>query len=158
MGRATIERLYAAFARLDGAAMQACYADDARFDDEVFSLAGARQIGGMWSMLCDKVRDSAPGRAAWRLATHDLADDRVRWEVHYLFGPQARPVHNVIEARFEFDAAGRITRHRDRFDFWRWSRQALGLPGALLGWTPWLRAKVRAQAAKGLQRHLAARG
>ncbi|MBX3636271.1 MAG: nuclear transport factor 2 family protein [Rubrivivax sp.] len=135
--------------------MQACYADDARFDDEVFSLRGAREIGAMWSMLCANVRASEAARAAWRLDTHDLADDRVRWEVHYLFGPQARPVHNVIDARFEFDAAGRITRHRDRFDFRRWSRQALGLPGWLLGGTPWLRAKVRAQAARTLQRHLA---
>lgn len=155
MGRATIERLYQAFARLDGAAMQACYADDARFDDEVFALHGAREIGAMWTLLCDNVRASEAARAAWRLTTHDLADDRVRWEVHYLFGPRARPVHNVIDAHFEFDARGRITRHRDRFDFWRWARQALGAPGALLGWTPWLRAKVRRQAARTLQRQLA---
>lgn len=156
MGRATIARLYDAFARLDGAAMQACYADDARFDDEVFSLRGPREIGAMWSMLCTSVRASEAGRAAWRLNTHGLADDRVRWEVHYLFGPRARPVHNVIDARFGFDAAGRITRHHDRFDFRRWSRQALGPPGWLLGGTPWLRARVRSQAARALQRHLAA--
>jgi hypothetical protein len=152
MGRATITRLYDAFGRLDGVAMQACYADDARFDDEAFSLRGAREIGAMWTMLCDNVRNSEAGRAAWQLQTHDLGEDRVRWEVHYLFGPQQRRVHNVIDARFDFDAAGRITRHHDRFDFWLWSRQALGAPGWLLGWTPWLRARVRAQAARTLQR------
>ena len=43
-----------------------------------------------------------------------------------------------------------VIRHVDRFDFWRWSRQALGAPGWLLGWTSLLRGKVRAQAAKGL--------
>ncbi|TMH06089.1 MAG: DUF4440 domain-containing protein, partial [Betaproteobacteria bacterium] len=58
-------------------------------------------------------------------------------------------VHNAIDARFEF-RDGLVIRHVDRFDFWRWSRQALGAPGWLLGWTSLLRGKVRAQAAKGL--------
>ena len=46
MSRATIERFYAAFAALDADTMQRCYAPDARFDDEAFSLHGAEQIGG----------------------------------------------------------------------------------------------------------------
>jgi hypothetical protein len=37
MNKATIERLYAAFAQLDGDTMQACYAE-AHFQDEVFTL------------------------------------------------------------------------------------------------------------------------
>jgi hypothetical protein len=64
-------------------------------------------------------------------------------------------VHNRIDARFEFDAAGLISRHVDRFNFWRWSRQALGLKGWLLGWTSLVRDKVRAQAAKNLALFLA---
>ena len=40
----------------------------------------------------------------------------------------------------------------DRFDFWKWSRQALGLPGWLLGWSSALRAKVQARAAGNLAR------
>ena len=51
----------------------------------------------------------------------------------------------------EFDKRGLILRHRDRFDFWGWSRQALGAPGWLLGWTPLLRNKVRAQAGARLR-------
>ena len=43
----------------------------------------------------------------------------------------------------------------DSFDFWRWSRQALGTPGAFLGWTPMLRATVRRKASDNLQRYLA---
>ena len=64
---------------------------------------------------------------------------------------------NRIDAEFEFDKTGLITRHRDRFDFWVWSRQALGTPGWLLGWTPLLRNKVRATAAKNLAKFMAAR-
>ena len=56
---------------------------------------------------------------------------------------------NRIDARFEF-RDGLIVRHVDRFDFWRWARQALGAPGWALGWSGWLRAKVRRRAAAGL--------
>ena len=65
MSRATIERFYAAFARLDADTMQACYAPEAAFDDEVFSLRGREQIGGMWRMLCSATQ--ATGRAHWAL-------------------------------------------------------------------------------------------
>ncbi|RMU63272.1 hypothetical protein ALP29_200285 [Pseudomonas syringae pv. avii] len=34
---------------------------------------------------------------------------------------------------------------------WRWSRQALGAKGLLLGWTPLVRNAVRVQALKGLK-------
>jgi hypothetical protein len=149
MSRATIERLYAAFARLDGAAMEACYAERARFDDEVFSLRGRRQIGGMWRLLCEATR--AQGRADWRLEATAITERSAHWEARYRFSATGRRVHNRIEAGFEFDPEGLILKHRDRFSFWRWSRQALGAPGLLLGWTPWLRRKVRAQALARLE-------
>jgi SnoaL-like domain len=155
MSAATISRLYAAFAKLDAAAMQACYASDARFDDEAFSLQGREQIGGMWRMLCEAVQ--AKGMAQWKLDVSDITERSAHWEPTYLFSATGRVVHNIIDAEFEFDSAGLITRHTDRFDFWRWARQALGAPGLLLGWTPFLRAKVRAQAAANLRRFLAKR-
>ena len=155
MSRDTITRFYAAFAALDSAAMQACYAADAQFDDEAFSLRGREQIGGMWRMLCDAVR--ARGRADWKLDLGAVTERSAHWEATYRFSATGRLVHNVIDAEFEFDEVGLITRHRDRFDFWRWSRQALGAPGVLLGWSRWLRSKVRAQAAVNLKRFLAKR-
>jgi hypothetical protein len=154
-GRATVERLYAAFARLDGEAMAACYASDARFADEVFTLQGQAQVGGMWRMLCESVKSSDAARAAWRIEASNLTDRSAHWEAHYLFSATGRRVHNVIDAEFTFDAQGLIATHRDRFDFARWARQALGLPGWLLGWSPWLRRKVQTQAAGNLQRFLA---
>ena len=153
MGRATIERFYSAFARLDHATMQACYAEAAQFDDEVFSLRGAAQIGGMWRMLCETTK--AKGLSHWKLEFSQVTDHSAHWDAHYLFSATGRQVLNRIDAAFEFDANGLITRHRDRFDFWAWSRQALGAPGLLLGWTPMLRNKVCAQAAAGLKRFLA---
>ena len=156
---ATIHRFYEAFARLDAGTMAACYADDARFEDPVFRLHGRREIAGMWSMLCEAVRRD--GADAWHLGHEQVSAAAglgvARWHARYRFSATGRRVENHITARLRFDAAGRITEHRDSFDFWRWSRQALGVPGLLLGWTPYLRNKVRAQARRRLERHLAGR-
>ena len=154
-GQSTIETFYAAFARLDGEAMQRCYAEGARFDDEVFSLQGPREIGGMWRMLCEATKAKPASRAHWKLEVSGITARSAHWDAHYLFSATGRAVINRIDAEFEFDANGLITRHRDRFDFWAWSRQALGAPGWLLGWSPVLRGKVRAQAAANLKRFLA---
>ena len=148
----TITRFYDAFQRLDGATMQACYAPDAQFDDEVFSLRGADQVGGMWRMLCDATK--AKGMADWRLAVSDISDHGAHWEAHYRFSATGRLVHNIIDADISCGPDGLIQRHRDRFSFWRWSRQALGAPGLLLGWTPFLRQKVQATAAANLARYM----
>jgi hypothetical protein len=151
MSRATLERFYTAFVRLDSATMQTCYGEGARFDDEVFSLVGPLQIGGMWRMLCDATKDK--GRADWKLEFGNLTENSAHWEAHYRFST-GRLVHNKIDAEFQFNGRGQITSHRDRFDFWGWSRQALGTPGLVLGWTPWFRSQVRQKAARNLQRFL----
>jgi hypothetical protein len=59
-------------------------------------------------------------------------------------------VHNLIDASFVF-ADGKIVRHIDTFDLYRWARQALGLKGRLLGWAPPVQNAIRAQAARGLE-------
>ena len=155
----TLTRFYTAFRALDADTMASCYADAVAFDDEVFSLRGHEEVTGMWRMLCDVTR--AKGRDAWKLEFSDIHADattgRAHWDAHYRFSATGRLVHNAIDGVFEFNEQGLITRHRDRFNFWAWSRQALGLPGVLLGWTPFLRGKVRAQAAANLQKYLAQR-
>lgn len=150
-----LTRFYTAFAALDAEAMVDCYAPDTRFEDEVFTLRGRNEVGGMWRMLCDSVK--AKSRAEWRLTFRDIAADATRgkahWEATYKFSATGRLVHNVIDGTFVF-RDGLIVEHRDRFDFHRWSRQALGLPGLLLGSTAMLRNKVRTQAAANLQAFL----
>jgi hypothetical protein len=47
---------------------------------------------------------------------------------------------------------GAIVEHTDRFDFWRWSRQALGPLGWALGWSPIVRGRVQRTAAGQLAR------
>ena len=61
-------------------------------------------------------------------------------------------MENIIRASFKV-ADGKIVEHSDAFDFWRWSRQALGTPGLLLGWSSFLQKKVQGQAAKSLDEY-----
>jgi ketosteroid isomerase-like protein len=157
VSKATIARFYAAFAKLDAETMAACYAPDAELEDEAFTLHGAREVGGMWRMLCAATKAKPASLAHWHLAVSAITERSAHWEAHYLFSATGRAVVNRIDAAFEFNAQGLITKHRDQFNFWVWSRQALGAPGWLLGWTPFLRAKVRKTAAANLQRFLAAR-
>jgi ketosteroid isomerase-like protein len=146
-----IRNFYAALGRGDAASMAAAYHDDARFSDPAFPNLDTTGVRGMWTMLtasaqnfsveCDQVQ--ADGQRG-----------SCRWQAWYTFSQTGRPVHNVIRAEFEF-RDGKIVRHTDHFDFWRWSRQALGLPGWLLGWTPFLQQKVQATAGERLRRFLA---
>jgi len=153
----TIEAFYSAFARLDPDGMARCYADEVCFEDEVFSLRGKREAMGMWRMLCEATR--AKGSDVWKLQYRDIRADAstgsAHWDAHYRFSATGRIVDNSIDARFEFAPDGRITRHTDAFDFWAWSRQALGAPGILLGWTPLLKNKVKGQAAASLGKFMA---
>jgi len=110
-------------------------------------------------MVCQTIRNG--GQAVWRLETSDVeaADGErgsARWEARYRSGAAGRMVHNVVNARFTFES-GLIATHSESYDFWRWSRQALGSTGLVMGWSPMLRNQVRRQAQGKLERFLAHR-
>lgn len=146
--RALIERFYRAFAARDAETMAACYREDATFRDPAFTLVG-RDIGKMWKMLCSRGADL---RIEFANVKTEGEQGGADWQAWYTFSGTGRMVHNIIHADFRF-ADGLIMQHVDTFDFWRWSRQALGVPGWLLGWSPFLQGKVRTQAAQALQRY-----
>lgn len=143
---ALVHRFYAAFGARDAGAMAQCYHDDVVFQDPVFGELRGERARAMWAMLVARAKDL-------RVRVDDVrADDRrgaARWVATYAFGKSQRPVRNVIDARFDF-RDGRIARHVDSFDLWRWSQQALGAPGVLLGWTPMMHARIRRDALRGL--------
>lgn len=141
-----LTKFYTAFQSRDAATMARCYDKDARFSDPVFPDLRGDEPGRMWRMLGAGAKDL---RVEFRVVQADDTTGTVHWEAWYTFGRTGRRVHNVIEAEFEFEE-GRILRHRDSFDFWRWSRQALGPTGLLLGWSPLVRSKVRKDAARRL--------
>ncbi|MFJ4141347.1 nuclear transport factor 2 family protein [Pseudomonas sp. NPDC089734] len=144
---ALITRFYESFARLDAEGMAACYSDDVLFSDPVFGELRGRQAGDMWRMLVSRAQEFS--------VTFDnvRADERgggAHWVATYLFSQTGRTVVNNIQARFVF-RDGKICEHHDHFDLWRWSRQALGGKGVLLGWTPLVQNAIREQARKGLK-------
>ena len=139
-----ITRFYTAFDALDAEAMAVCYAEDAAFSDPVFTNLRGRQVGDMWRMLCASAKD-------FSLTFDSVTDISAHWVATYTFTSTGRRVVNDIQASFVI-ADGLIQEHHDSFDLWAWSRQALGLSGVTLGWTPFLRGKVRGQALAGLHR------
>lgn len=130
--------------------MAACYAPDAEFSDPVFRDLRGPEVPGMWRMLCERGTDL-------RIELGAISDDgrhgTAHWEAWYTFSATGRPVHNSIDASFVFD--GRLIRkHVDRFDLYAWARQALGLKGLLLGWSPPVQNAIRTQARRSLERFL----
>src|SRR3954454_11257007 len=142
-----IQRFYAAFNEKDGDTMAACYAPDAHFHDPVFGDLNGAEPGAMWRMLTGRAKDLSV-----ELADHsaDGETGTAHWIAHYTFAQTGRPVVNDIHATFRFEN-GLIADHRDEFDFTKWARQAIGLPGLL----PPVRSAVRKKARQGLDQFMA---
>jgi ketosteroid isomerase-like protein len=143
---ALIHRFYQAFQRREAAAMAACYHPEVRFSDPAFPDLKGAEAGAMWAMLLARASDLDLQFSEVRATD---TEGSARWVASYTFSKTGRRVVNRIEARFRF-RDGLIVEHRDHFSFARWARQALGLPGWLMGFTPFLRGKVQAEAAKSL--------
>lgn len=146
-----IHRFYTAFQHRDYAAMQALYHPEARFSDSVFQNLNAEEVRAMWQMLLTASKDL---RVTFCEVQEDERRGNCRWDAWYTFSRSGRQVHNRIHASFEFKD-GLIYRHTDIFDFWRWSRQALGISGLLLGWSSTLKNSVRKAARKNLDAFIA---
>lgn len=130
--------------------MQELYHPQATFSDPVFENLKSQEVKAMWEMLITAGKDL-------KISFRDIkADDTTgfcHWEAWYTFSRTGRKVHNIIDASFKFQD-GKIIAHQDVFDFWRWSRQALGLTGVLLGWTSVIQNKIRETARKGLSKFI----
>jgi ketosteroid isomerase-like protein len=145
-----IHRFYTAFQQRDYRTMQSCYSDDAVFSDAVFSQLNATEVKAMWEMFCVKSKDMQITYGA--VAAND-ENGTAQWEARYTFGATKRKVVNKITAQFVF-ANGKIVRHTDAFNFYKWARQALGFSGLLLGWAPLVKNKVSAMAMKSLRQFM----
>lgn len=143
---AVIERFYEAFARRDAETMGACYAPNAHFSDPVFTDLDGDEVRAMWRMLCERGKDLEVVHSNVSTAGDTGS---AHWDADYTFSGTGRKVHNSIDATFTFEN-GLIVDHADRFDLYKWTRQALGPVGMLLGWTPMIQNKVRSGARESL--------
>ena len=145
-----IEQFYNAFQQLDADKMISCYHEDITFHDPAFVNIQGNRAKGMWRMLCQNAVDLSVE------FSNVKADDEIgsaHWEAHYTFSKTGRKVHNKIDASFKFKD-GKIIDHKDDFNLRKWSGQALGLQGMLLGGTSFFRNKLQAQTNKLLDRFL----
>jgi ketosteroid isomerase-like protein len=143
-----IHQFYTAFQQKNIAEMQAAYAENATFNDPVFSLLDAEQVRAMWQMLLTRSNDL-------NLSFGDVKEYEnnrvtVYWQANYTFTATGRKVRNKVNAQFEL-ADGKIIAHTDAFNFYRWAKQAFGGGGFLLGWTKLFQEKVRQTAMKKLE-------
>ena len=141
-----IEKFYTSFENLDAAGMVSCYHDEITFEDPAFGVLKGEHAKNMWRMLCA----SQKGKN-FRITASGIdfsnQKGKAHWEANYVFSQTGRKVHNIINAEFEFKD-GMIFKHTDRFDLYRWSRQALGFKGVMLGWTTFFRKKLNVQTNK----------
>jgi ketosteroid isomerase-like protein len=142
-----INTFYNAFQHKDYKTMQACYADTAVFSDEVFVNLNAAEVKAMWEMLCKKGKDLELVFSNVR-STENTGS--AEWTATYSFSKTNRKVINRIQASFEFEN-GKIVKHTDQFNFYTWASQALGITGSLLGWSGFLKNKIRKEARKNLR-------
>ncbi|MDP5170295.1 MAG: nuclear transport factor 2 family protein [Bacteroidia bacterium] len=147
-----LQQFYSAFSEGNAERMVACYHDNVTFEDPAFGVLRGDEAKGMWRMLLSRRSDGTTIEAKEIRADGDSGT--VVWMAEYTYGPKKRHVVNHITGSFRF-ADGKIIDHRDHFDMWAWTRQALGLSGYLLGWSSFMKKKVQATTNKLLQAFLA---
>lgn len=146
----TIIKFYTAFANSDATQMCECYHPNIQFRDPAFGLLKGNEVCQMWKMLIERSNGNL------KIDLSDVEADEhtgsARWVATYNFSQTNRKVVNTVAAKFLFQD-GFIIKHTDDFDIWKWSKQALGFKGLLLGWTGFLQNKIQQRARMALKKY-----
>jgi len=145
-----IHQFYSAFSENDLDTMSKLYSPNVKFRDPIFGLLINNDVMSMWSMLIEKSKGNI------QINLSDVkADDflgSLQWTATYLYSATNKKVVNHIYTHFHFKD-GLIINHTDEFDIWKWSRQALGLKGVLLGWTGYMHKKIQDKTLLSLKKY-----
>lgn len=142
-----IEHFYISFKNGDAKGMIDCYDANIIFSDPVFLELKGEEACNMWRMLLSSSKGQL--KISFSNIEADNKSGSADWTAEYIFSKTGRTVINKIHAEFEFQN-GKIIRHRDHFNLWQWSRQALGWKGLFFGWTPFMKAGIRKFARRNL--------
>ena len=150
-----IKEFYEAFARGDAAAMSICYSDNVYFEDPAFGVLKGNEAKTMWEMLIK----SSKGELKISFSDIEINGNKgtAKWRAEYEFSQTGRKVLNQITANFEF-SDGKIVKHIDEFNLWKWSKQALGKIGWLLGWSSFFKKNLQKKTNHLLKKHMSSRG
>jgi len=147
----TIEKFYKAFANGDAKTMLECYHTDVVFEDPAFGRLEGLRAHKMWEMLLSQKK--ADTSIIFSDVEASVDSGRAQWIAKYQYGDKKRKVTNTVSARFKFKE-GKIIEHIDTFDLWRWTQQALGASGYLLGWTSFMKKKIQSMTSKRLDTYM----
>ena len=150
-----INKFYSAFQKLDYKNMNDCYSEDIVFFDPAFGLLRGDEAKAMWEMLCKNARDFS--LTYGNIQHLDEEYSTCDWVATYTFSKTGRKVINKIKANMRF-ADGKIAEHSDAFSLHKWSSQALGFSGWLLGWNRFFQRKIQNGAKKNLARFMEEKG
>ncbi|HSD08007.1 nuclear transport factor 2 family protein [Flavobacterium sp.] len=145
-----IQKFYTAFGNNDAKTMCECYHPNIQFKDPVFGKLIGHDVCRMWQMLLERSKGNIKIEFSDIQANDYLGS--AQWIATYNFSKTNRLVVNRIFAQFQF-ADGLIIKHTDSFDVWKWSKQAFGFKGYLLGWTGFMQKQIQKQAKTSLERY-----
>jgi ketosteroid isomerase-like protein len=149
-----ITSFYQSFANGDAEGMAACYHDDIQFQDPAFGVLKNEDAKNMWRMLIERSKGNI------QITFSDIKANEhtgsTNWIAEYTFSATGRKVLNIVSAEFEFKD-GKIIKHTDSFDIYKWSKQALGMKGYLLGWTSFMKHKIQQQSTTLLKKYTASK-
>ncbi len=147
-----ITQFYTAFTNLDPETMAQCYHNDIHFEDPGFGILKGERARDMWRMLCNSQKGKN-FKVVFSNVSFENKKGTAHWEASYIFSKTGRKVHNKIDAYFEFED-GKIIKHIDTFNLHKWSSQAFGFKGWLLGGTSFFKKKLQLQTNKLLDAYI----
>ena len=150
-----IEEFYAAFADGNAKTMASCYHKDVIFEDPVFGILKGQLVSDMWHMLIERSKGEL--NISFSDVKADARAGSARWIATYRFSKTNREIVNKVYSTFEFED-GLIRKQSDDFDLWKWSQQAFGFSGMLLGWTGFMQRKIKQQAKQSLEKYRNSKG
>ena len=142
-----IQKFYTAFADKDAETMISLYNDDVVFSDPAFGTLKGINAKAMWKMLLSNKKSQS--QVSFNNIQANDSSGSATWTAIYKYGTKARPVTNHVNATFEFKN-GKISKHTDDFNMWKWTQQALGISGYLLGWSNFMKNKIQGETTKKL--------
>jgi ketosteroid isomerase-like protein len=147
---ALVETFYTAFATGDAEGMVACYHTDIQFKDPAFGALNKDDAKNMWRMLISRSKGAI--KISFDSVQANEKTGSANWKAEYIFSQTGRKVINIISAHFEFKD-GKIYKHTDDFNIWKWTRQAMGWKGYVLGWTFFMQKKIQQQSGLLLKKY-----
>lgn len=144
------KEFYTTFANKDSDKLKQYYSTNVIFKDPAFGTLKGEDVFSMWEMLFQKGKDL---EVSFNIEKEDKDTVIVKWIANYTFSKTKRKVENHVTATLRF-SDNKIIEHIDNFDFYNWSKQALGGVGILLGGTKWFQRKFNKEATSSLHKYI----